>query len=515
MSENPLVLTFDVGTQSARAMLVDKNGNVVGLKQKTYEKAYHSPEPGWTEQDPDMYWNVMCEMSRQLKEGFIFEWDDIVAVTSTCIRATTICLDTNGRPLRDAIVWLDKRSEPNLPPLPIKNKFLFKLAGLQRQVETIRNGLVCNWISKNQPEIWAKTDKFVLLSAYLNLRFCGRLVDSTANTVGVLPFDTKTGKWISKANVTRCMYLIEDEKLYELVKPGDIIGEITKEAAEVTGIPRGLPYVVSGADKACETLALVGNDEHSAALSFGTTATIEVFSERYYSILPPIPPYTSITGGYLPEFETFRGYWLVSWFKKEFAAKEVIEAEKLCCSAEDLLNERLREVPPGCQGLIMQPTFTPDPRTPNAKGAVIGLSDVHTRIHLYRSIIEGINFSLMEGLNAIEKVGKVKIDKLYVTGGGSRSSEICQITADMFGMPVYRTQTHEACGVGSSMVAFVSLGIYPDYQSARNGMIHVKDEFLPDEEKHVVYDRLYREIYCKIFDSLVPLYEKINRIIKK
>jgi len=514
MRENPLVLTFDVGTQSARAMLVDKNGSVVCQKQKTYEKAYYSPKPGWAEQDPDMYWSVMCEMSRSLKEECGACWQDIIAVTSTCIRATTICLDENGRPLRDAVVWLDKRKETKLPPLPVKSRVAFQLAGLLKPIETIRSNLACNWISLNQPEIWAKTDKFVLLSTYLNLRLCGRLVDSTANTVGVLPYDTPSGTWIGKNDIRRCIYLVEDEKLCELVKPGEILGKITGEAAGEAGIPEGLPYVVTGADKACETLALSGMDARSAALSFGTTATIEVATDRFFNALPLIPPYRSITGGFLPEVETFRGYWLISWFKNEFAAKEMADAERLGCSAEELLNERLKEVPAGCEGLVMQPTFTPDAITPDAKGAIIGFSDVHTRIYLYRSIIEGINYSMIEGLKRIEKAGKLKVDKLYVTGGGSRSAEICQITANMFGLPVYRSQTHEVCGVGSSMVAFVSLGIYPDYATATKAMIHVKDEFLPNAVEHEIYDRLFRQVYCKIFDNLVPLYEKINRIIK-
>lgn len=515
MNDNPLVLTFDVGTQSARAMLVDRHGNVVGQTQQAYEKPYVSPKPGWAEQDADMYWNLMAELSLQLKAGFDAQWQSIIAVTCTCIRATTICLDKNGRPLRPAIVWLDKRRNTKLPPIPPKSRLPFRLAGFLKPVEAIRSNLACNWIKTNQPDIWAKTDKFVLLSTYLNLQFCGRLADSTANTVGVLPYDTKTGAWLPKNDIRRCIYLMEDDKLYALVKPGEVIGKITAAAAEKTGIPEGTPYVVTGADKACETLALSGTDKESAALSFGTTATIEVATDHYFSPLPLIPPFRSITGGYLPEVETFRGYWLISWFKQEFAAKEVIEAERMCCSAEELLNQRLKEVPPGCEGLIMQPTFTPDPTTPDAKGAVIGFSDIHTRIHLYRSIIEGINFSMIEGLHLIEKKGKLKINKLYVTGGGSRSAEICQITANMFGLPVYRTQTHEVCGVGSSMVAFVSLGVYPDFEVAAKGMIHIQDEFHPDPAEHKIYRRLYRDVYCKIFDSLLPLYERINRIMKR
>lgn len=513
MSENPLVLTFDVGTQSARAMLVDKNGNIVCQKQKNYEKPYFSPQPGWAEQDAKMYWDTMCQMSRLLKDENEAVWGDIIAVTCTSIRATTICLDKNGQPLRNAVVWLDKRRTENLPPVPLKNRLLFKAAGVFDAVDSIRSNLACNWIIKNQPDIWAKTDKFVLLSTYLNLLFTGNLVDSKANIVGVLPYSNEKGDWLAKNDLIRPLYLLEDDKLFDLVAPGAIIGKITAEAAEKTGIPEGIPYVATGADKACETLALSGADEECAALSFSTIATIEVFSRNYFSAYSVVPPFTAINDGYLPEIETYRGYWLISWFKNEFAAKEVMEAEALGCSAEDLLNQRLKDIPPGCHGLVMQPTFTPDSNTPHAKGAIIGLSDVHTRPHLYRAIVEGINYSMIEGLEIIEKKGKRKVKKILVTGGGSRSAEICQITANMFGLPVSRIQTHEACGIGCSMVGFVAMGVYADYAEASKAMVHIKDTFTPDMEEHKIYRQLYSEVYTKIFDNLSGLYKTLNKII--
>ena len=203
MRGTPLVLTFDIGTQSARAMLVNSQGDVVCKAKQPFEKPYYSPQPGWAEQDPDLYWNCLCEMSRKLKAENEALWPDIIAVTCTCIRATTICLDGSGRPLRSAIVWLDKRVAENLPPLSPSARFALRMVGMTGAVETIRSHMACNWIIQNQPDIWAKTDKFVLLSAYLNLRFCGNLVDSTANTVGVVPFDSKNERWLKKKDIAR------------------------------------------------------------------------------------------------------------------------------------------------------------------------------------------------------------------------------------------------------------------------------------------------------------------------
>ena len=122
--------------------------------------------------------------------------------------------------------------------------------------------------------------------------------------------------------------------------------------------------------------------------------------------------------------------WLISWFKKEFAEKEVEQAKLQGTSAEELLNKRLKEIPAGCDGLLFQPYFTPNVTMPSARGAIIGFSDQHTRIHIYRAIIEGINFALIEGMKLLEKRSGHAFEEIRLAGGGSQSDEICQITAD-------------------------------------------------------------------------------------
>lgn len=514
MANRQLVLTFDIGTQSARALLANARGDILSKYQLAYEKPYYSLHAGWAEQAPAFYWDAICAVSKGLRLQSGALWDDIIAVTCTTIRDTSVCIGHDMQPVRDAILWLDKRETKGMAPIPAANRMLFKVAGLSDYTDQIRRESASNWLIQNEPDNWQKTDKFVLLSAYFNLRFTGRLVDSVANIIGHLPFDAKYNDWVKSGDHRRCLFNIENDKLCDLVEAGTILGGVTAQAAADTGIAEGLPFVVTGSDKGCETLGLSCLREDSAAISFATIASLQVTTNKYFEPKPFIPPYPAVAGGYNPEVETYRGYWLISWFKKEFAAKEVADAQALDCSPEDLLNARLKEIPPGCDGLMLQPTFTGNAITPHAKGAIIGFSDVHTRIHIYRAIIEGVNFSLLEGLREIESRGKLQVKKLFVAGGGSRSSEICQITANMFGLPLYRTQTHEACGIGSSLVAFVTMGIYKDYDEAVAAMVHVQDEFLPDMREHAVYKELFEKIYCRIFDSLAPLYHQLGNILK-
>lgn len=337
--------------------------------------------------------------------------------------------------------------------------------------------------------------------------------DSTASIVGYVPYDFKNRRWKKKYDLVRPVFDMPDEMMCDLVQPGDVIGHLTRQAAEDLGLSTKLQLIATGTDKACEILGLGCVNRKRAAISFGTTATITFTTGNYLEPETFIPPYDSILPAhYTPEVEIFRGYWLISWFKKEFAQKEVTEAINLKVQPEEILNKKLKEIPAGCDGLVLQPYFTPNLTMPEAKGAVIGLSDVHTRIHLYRAIIEGINFALMDGMRHMEKRGGFRFEEIRVGGGGAQSSEICQITADMFGLPVVRTQTYEVSGIGSAIPAFVSLGVFGSYKEALRHMVYKKDVFQPNKKQNAVYRKLYEDVYKQIYPRLSEIYMRMSEI---
>jgi len=514
MSE-PLVLTIDMGTQSARAILCDSKGTIVAKAQKKYEQPYFSLHPGWAEQTPAFYWSAVCECCRKLKWEQEALWKDIIAVTVSTIRDTCVCLDENMEPLRDIILWLDNRESTNTAVSPLMT-VLTKAAGLADLVKYQRSVSACNWIAENEPDIWAKTKTFALFSSWLNYKLSGHLADAIASVVGHVPFNYKKQAWLEEKELNRMIFDVREEQQYDVVPAGTVIGKITHEAANETGIPEGLPLIATGSDKACEVIGLGCVAPDQGAISFSTIATVEINTPDYMEVVPNMPAYSSVLlGQYTPEIEIYRGYWLISWFKKEFAELECAQAEQLGCSAEELLNKRLHEVPPGCDGLMLHPYFTPGAYLPNARGSFIGFADYHTRMHMYRAIIEGVNFGLMEGLRKIEKKSKVPVKRLYVAGGGSQSDEICQITANMFGLPLQRVHTHEATALGSSLVAFVAQGIYPSYEAGIKGMVHYKDEFLPDPEQASLYSKLYYEVYSQVYAKLMPFYRTINEILPR
>lgn len=513
MGDTHIVLVFDIGTQSTRALLVSSAGQILAKAQKGHHPAYTSEHSGWAEQNPDFYYENMCRVARQIKESFPKLFERVEAVTLTTIRCTSVCVGKDGKPLRPAILWLDQRRAAGKPALKPWVSAAIKAAGMTRTLKLQYQKSHCNWIRENEPEIWEKTDKYVLLGTYLNYKLTGRMADSDASIVGYLPYDFKNRRWKKKNDLVRPVFDLPDRMMCELVRPGECIGKLTAKAASDLGLPETISLIATGTDKACEILGLGCVNRRRAAFSFGTTATVTFTTGEYMEPESFIPPYDSILPGhYTPEIEIFRGYWLISWFKKEFAQKEVMEAVELKLQPEELLNKRLKEVPAGCDGLVLQPYFTPNLTMPDAKGAVIGLSDVHTRIHLYRAIIEGINFALMDGMRHMEKRGGFKFEEIRVGGGGAQSSEICQITADMFGLPVIRTQTHEVSGIGSAIPAFVSLGVFKNYKEALRAMVHKKDVFKPNRCQHEIYEKLYEEVYKQIYPKLSGIYAKMSEI---
>ncbi len=508
------ILAIDNGTQSVRVLVFDLKGNLIA-KTRVPIEPYYSTAPGLAEQDPDLYWSAVCQACQALWMKPEVKKEAIAGVALTTQRSTLINLDKDGKPLRPAIHWLDQRRTPGLKPVGGIWGLLFKIAGMTETVAYLQAEAESNWLQKNQPEIWQKTAKYIQLSGYLTYKLCGRIADSVGCQVAYIPFDYKKQDWAGKTDWKWQAVPVGKEMLPELVKPTDQIGIITKEAADATGIPEGLPLIAAAADKACEVIGAGCVDPSIACLSYGTTATINTTHKKYVELIPLIPPYPSaVPGSYSLEFQIYRGYWMVTWFKQEFGMNEERLAQQRGIETEELFDDLITTVPPGSLGLMLQPYWSPGLKVPGpeAKGAVIGFGDVHTRAHLYRSILEGLAFALREGADRTSKRSHIPITAIRVTGGGSQSKGAVQLTADIFGLPTSIPHVYETSGLGAAMDAAVGLKLLPDFDTAVKEMTHIGQTFEPIAENHKKYDELYNRVYCKMYDRLKPLYDEIRDI---
>jgi sugar (pentulose or hexulose) kinase len=510
-----LLLAIDNGTQSVRALVYDLQGNLVARNQVPIEP-YYSTQPGLAEQDPDLFWRALCQACQGLwaREAPGLR-ERIAGMALTTQRGTVINLDRQGQPLRPAIIWLDQRRTEGLKPVGGLWGAAFRLSGMTGTVAYLQAEAEANWIRTQQPEIWRATDKYLFLSGYLTYRLTGRFVDSVGCQVGYVPFDYKHLRWSSDRDWKWQAVPMARSLLPELTPPASPLGEITAAAAEATGLPAGLPVIAAAADKACEVIGSGSLAPHVGCLSYGTTATFNTTHQRYVEIIPLIPPYpAAMPNAYSLEVQIYRGYWMVSWFKQQFGHPEQAAAEALGVAPEMLFDQLVEQAPPGSQGLILQPYWSPGIKAPGpeAKGAVIGFGDVHTRAHFYRAIIEGLAYALREGKERSERRSGVPITELRVSGGGSQSNAAMQITADIFGLPAARPHIYETSGLGAAIDAAVGLGLHADFPSAVQAMTRLGDLFQPDPQRVKIYDELYQRVYQQMYRRLKPLYKEIRAI---
>lgn len=516
MKHNPLILTLDFGTQSVRASLVDTKGDTVAISKIGYEPAYHSPFKGAAEQDADTYWNyglgVLKDLCLKNKDKLV----DIVGAAITTFRDTAVQLDKNLKPLRPCVLWLDQRMAKAKEKLPILYRFLFWVSGMQNTIELNRKRTMAHWSKENQPEIWSKTYKYVNISTYLTYKLTGTLVDSVSSMTGHYPIHFKQRRWHQPGALKGCIFGIPNRMLCELKQPGEVLGVIKDSLADELGLPRGIKVYATGSDKACETLGLGALSNDIAAISYGTASSIEVSNQKYYEPETFLPAYAAaVPGWYNMDVQIYRGYWMLTWFSKNFASELYDEAKIQKLAVEELLNSRLADIPPGSDGLVLQPYWGPGLSRPLAKGAIIGFSDIHTREHLYRSIIEGIAYALKEGLQSIEKNQRHKVSELRISGGGSQSDVICQITADIFNLPVSRVQTFETTTLGAAMSAFLGAGYFETVEQAMEKMTHITTTFSPNEVAAQQYKFLYKNVYVQMYPQLKDVYKKLNVFTRK
>lgn len=508
------ILAIDNGTQSLKAMIFDLHGQMKAKAQVTF-KPYVSPQPGWAEQDPDVFWKALCEACQKLWRQNSISKSALAGVSLTTQRATVVNVDRSGRPLRPAIIWLDQRKAHGLPPIGGLWRWIFKLIGLDSTVDYIRSEAEANWLTQHDSDVWRQTYKYLLLSGYLTYQLTGVYVDSVGAQVGYIPFNYKLLRWARHWDYHWRLVPITEAMLPKLIPPTETLGRISQQAAAQSGIPAGLPLIAAAADKACEVIGSGALESHIGCLSYGTTATVNVTHHRYVEPIRLLPAYpAAVPGHYNVEVEVYRGYWMVEWFKEQFGHLEQQEAKKMGGTPEALFERLLEDVPPGAMGLMLQPYWSPGIKVPGpeAKGAIIGFGDVHTRAHLYRAMLEGLAYALREGSERIQRRTGAPITTLRVSGGGSQSDEAMQLTADIFGLPTTRPHLYETSGLGAAIDTAVGLGFYDGFTSAVQAMTHTGKLFEPNPVHYRQYDQLYREVYKKMYQRLRPLYEKIREI---
>ena len=505
------LISIDCGTQSLRIIIFSADGTLLAKRQITY-KPYTSPREGWAEQNPAIWWNALCRGMTDLRA----KRPDLVAnakgVGITAQRDTVIFLGKDGQVLRPAITWLDTRKAyGSYHPNPLMTA-IYRIAGVYEKIMHAQSNGQCNWIQENEPATWVNTWKVLMVSGFLQYRLTGITADSPSSLTGHIPFDHKKQQWAAPGHITAKVFPIERDKLCEVVESGKPIGKVLALASELTGIPAGIPVIACGSDKACETLGMGCLSADVASLSFGTTASVEICTDRYIEPSRLLPAYSAaVPKHWVPEIEIFRGYWMISWFKNELGYEERIKATRTGHIPEEIMDKLLDSSPPGCYGLMLQPYWGANLRNHYAKGAIIGFGDVHGRHSIYRAIIEGLAYSLREGLEQLEKRTGTPVKTIAVSGGAAKSDRICGITANILKCPLVRGVTTETSALGAAILTAFGTGMHSSIHDAVKNMVRIARVFEPYPDNQALYDGLY-SVYRQIYPSLKNAYKQIQKI---
>ena len=513
-TDKDVILALDSGSQSSRALLFDRQGAVLAVGRGTHAPMKH-PEEGAVEQDPvDIRDALFGSVQRCLQE-----WGGdparIAGGALTTQRNTILPLAADGTPLADAVSWLDRRTAPVDSEPSRSVRALLKVLGDEAMIPRLLSKSVPRLWRDRCPEVLAKAHKIAPLEAWLHQQLTGRLALAPGGCAGVFPFSAKKRTW-KAPGLEHKLLGIRPEWLPEVVEAGDEIGRISADAAVATGLPVGLPLYACGGDKQAEALGagVRAGDRGVGAVSLGPASSI---------VIPWRRPLQSRTYDWLTnaacepaswslEYMVYRGMWTVRWFAENFGRDLQARADAEGRPVEALLCDEAAATEPGSGGVVTWPRWSPSLQHPEEVGAILGLREVHTRGHVFRSLLEGIAFDLKRGLGILEAATGTRLRELRVGGGGSRSDLVVQILADVLGLPVLRPPSEELAARGAALVASVGTGLWPDLAAATSAMVRPAPVVRPRLDVTARYDRLYQGVYQSGLTELLGLAGALDRL---
>ncbi len=501
----PYFLGIDAGTTSLKAALFDEDGRMLSVSRQEY--TLDTPRPAWVELDPEIYWQACIRAVRQALEASGVSPE---AVDSLCISSqgeTIIPVDRQGRPTYRAIVWLDNRAVDEAAA--IAGRFgleeIYHRSG-QPEVAPTWPGCKILWLRQNEPQVFARSQKFLLLEDYLLYRLTGQYVTELALQTSSLLVDLATGGWWPEM---MDFVGVTPERFGRLMPPGQPVGPLSGEGAAAAGLaPRTL--AVSGSMDQAISAAGAGNIAPTMVTEStgGALGIVVTVGKPVYDPQRRLPCYFhAIKDRYclLPWGQT--AGMALRWFRDEFYRKETEQAASLNRDPYDLMTAEAGRVPPGSDGLVMLPhlegAFSPE-YNPQAKAVFFGATLRHGRAHFTRAILEAVAFMLRRNIALVEELAG-PVEAIRSTGGGARSPLWLQIKADVLQKPVTRLENEETALLGAAVLGAVATGTYPSPEAAVERMVRVGQRFEPEPGNAEIYDQTYVR-YVELYERLEGMF---------
>jgi xylulokinase len=477
-------LGIDVGTSGVKAILVSSSGDVVATATTPLTMA--TPRPGWAEQDPDDWWRAACESVRRVLGDR--DANTVAGVGISGQMHSSVFLNAEGGVIRPALLWCDGRTTAECVEIT-------RLVGGE---ERLRD-LACNpalegftlpkvlWLRRHEPEAFARLATVLLAKDYLRYRLTGVLATEPSDASATLMFDTANLRW--SADILDAVGLPQS-LVPDVGGSAEVLGQVTSDAARITGLAAGTPVVGGGADNACGAAGVGVLEPGEAVASWGTSGTVLApMTEprvdprlRAHTFCHVVPRTWYLMGVVLSAGGAF------AWYRDRLA-QDIAGSS----GANERLNEEAAGVPAGADGVTFLP-YLQGERTPlrdaSARGAFVGLSLAHTRAHLTRAVLEGVCFALRDSVSILDEL-RLSPGHLLLTGGGARSGFVRRLQADIYGLPVSTVNREEGPAYGAALLAAVGTGAFPDLPAAARTTLTRSAAEHPDADTRSAYDAAY------------------------
>ncbi|NLW71777.1 MAG: hypothetical protein GXY37_02665 [Chloroflexi bacterium] len=503
------LLGIDVGSTSMKALLFDLDGNLVSSGSYPTESVAQDPKfPNWQVYYPEHIWDGISDAIKQAVSQ-INQNDRIIAAAVTGLGADAVPLNGKGEPVYPFINWLCTRTNAQYERW-MENVGLdktFSITGWQPFVwSTVFR---FQWLQENEPELYRQVEQWLIIEDYVNYKLTGKYSTDFTDASPTLLFDQSSLTWSDELlNLSG----IEKDLLPTPQPCGRFIGEVTREAAERTGLPQGTPIFQGGHDYLVGTVAA---GAISPGMFLDVTGTWELV------ITPTTTPHWDAKVrelGLTVESHAAPGMYcmwaggtaasMLEWYKDQMGEDAQIKAQDSRRNVWSILMEEASKSSPGANGVMFLPHFNGaaspilDPRS---LGAFIGLNDTTKKADLIRAVIEGLDFAFLDMLKAVELGSGLKADTITAIGGGTRNEFWMQNKADVSGRPVATLKIEDATALGAAILAGVGVGVYRTLEEAVKRVIKPGKTFYPDLNLTQKYGDLF-----ELYQDLYPALQNVN-----
>lgn len=506
-------LGIDVGTSGTKTLAIQEDGAI--LASSTVEYPLCSPKPGWSEQEPEDWWQAtIAGVGKVLAQGRV-KPKDVKGIGLSGQMHGSVFLNRQHNVIRPALLWNDQRTAAECAE--IEERAGGRKALIRRVANPALTGFTAPkilWLRNHEPHNFEKTVQVLLPKDFVRHRLTGEFATEVSDASGTLLLDVKKRRW-SKP-LLKALDL-DASLLPTVYESEEVSGRLTKSAANLLGLPEGIPVVGGGGDQAA---GAVGNGivrKGVISATMGTSGVVFAHSDemqvdtdgRVHTFCHAVRDKWHVMGVVLAAGGALQ------WFRNQLCQSEMATADAMEIDPYELITAEAAAAPVGSEGLLFLPYLTGE-RTPHAdpfaRAAWIGLSLRHGKRHMTRAVMEGATFAMRDCLEIIRGM-KIPVKEIRLSGGGARSEFWRQLQADIYGQHVVTINAEEGPAYGVALLAAAGTGAYKDVVEACDATISVASRTKTKAKARKAYDAAHA-VYQQLYRSLKGDYRAINRLLE-